>query len=100
VACLGVFSDQVAARGCFGCGEIRNLAVEQAETIMVARREHHVLHSGILRQGDPFRRVVVLRIELICEPCVLLVREMLLVHHPFAASRTRLDRPVARPGIA
>ena len=61
----------VERAGGVGRAVIRLLRVEQAETVVVLRREDDVLHARVLGGGHPFARVELLRVEGLVEGDVI-----------------------------
>ena len=73
---------------------VREVAVEHAEAIMVARREDGVLHARALREPRPFARIVVRRIEHLDKRFVFARLPRVVRIRPLAAPRDRVDAPV------
>ena len=100
---LDVLGHEVALGGGLDAGEVAHLAVEQAEAVVVAGGQHHVL-----RARPPWRAPAqasasnLLRVELIGQLGVFLVGDVLHEHHPLAPRRDRVQPPVdehPEPGL-
>ena len=72
------------------------LGVEQAEPVVVLRRDDDVLHPGIFGDADPLGRVVLDRVELLGKLFVLGDRNVGPVHDPFPDARNLLALPRPR----
>ncbi len=73
---------------------VRQLRVEQAEAVVVLRRQHGVLHAGLLREARPCAGVEIRRVEFVEERRVLRFGDLLHRAHPLAAGRNRIQPPV------
>jgi hypothetical protein len=61
---------------------------------MVSCGEDHVFHTASVGDSRPRVGVKVLRMELICQLCVLVGRNLLNPLHPLAAARDGADTPM------
>ena len=88
-AALHVAAHQVAPGGGVHHGEIADgmRAVEQAEAVVVAGGEHHVLHACVPGQLRKRGAVEALRGELRGKPCVVILVDGLVEHGPLAAAQ-------------
>ena len=88
-AALHVAAHQVAPGGGVHHGEIADgmRAVEQAEAVVVAGGEHHVLHARVPGQLRKRGAIEALRGELRGKPCVVILVDGLVEHGPLAAAQ-------------
>ena len=80
---LHVFPDQVPAAKSVGGFVVGQLAVEQAESIVVLGGKNRVFHPGLPGQGRPNLWVILARIELLEIRLVSFGADALNTAHPF-----------------
>ena len=100
MAGLHVCSHQITLGRRLGGRELGHLAVKERKAIVVASREHHVAHVGLFGQPHPGIGIIFLWCEFGRQRSVFLVGDVLLVHHPLAPGRDRVDSPMDEHAIA
>ena len=70
------------------------LCREHREAVVMARRDRDVLRTGGLRDGDPFARVELHRVERRRQPFVRVDGHVRVLHHPLAFAELAVDAPV------
>ena len=74
---------------------VGELAVPEAEAVVVLARDDRVFHAGTLGGRGPLVRVVEVGVEVIEVRLVVLVGDLLALFHPLVARRHRVDAPVS-----
>ena len=84
---VGIFAHGVAPVGGVRDLEVGEMAVEHAETVVVARREDGVFHAGALREPRPFAGIVAGRVEFLRQRLVFPGLPRVVRIRPFAVCR-------------
>lgn len=87
VAFIGQLLYHIALEGGIHDVEVRLLGVPQAEAVVVAGDQRDVLHSGRFGQPDPLGSIKINGVEKLHQALVILMVDVAVVHHPFAAAQ-------------
>src|SRR5262249_22721516 len=91
---LDVFLDEIPPRTPFRRAIICRLRIEEAKTLVMLRRHHHVLHPSALRQLGPVAGRIRLGTEELCGLLVLGGWNAFHLHDPFMTSIHAVHTPV------
>ena len=87
-------AQQVALRGRVRRLVVGELAVPEAEALVVLRGDDEILHAGALGGAGPFLRVEQVRVEVLEVLAVVLGRDLFVVLDPLVAGGHRVEAPV------
>ena len=85
---------EIAAAGRVRALVVCQLGIEQAEAVVMLRRQHDILHPGAFSPPRPVSGVISLRGKFLHVTLVFLRRHPRAAHVPFAAPGDRVEPPV------